>query len=141
LDPREGLERHLVEVGHEPRIEDHGLFRRVICSSSAAIHSLDGMIGFYSRPPFGMGALALQTDAECRRFDPWRRWDDGRRVPRGTSWRGDLVFVDPGGEGFGEDCEVAAGVAEVVGGVDECGGEPGPSKARGTTKSFATRLM
>ena len=36
--------------------------------------------------------------------------------------RAEVVFLQPGGEGFGEECVVAAGVVEVVGGVDEGGG-------------------
>ena len=35
--------------------------------------------------------------------------------------------MDPVGEGVGEECVVAAGVVEVVGGVDECGGAWGVS--------------
>ena len=33
----------------------------------------------------------------------------------------EVVFLNPGGERFGEKCEVAAGAVEVTGGVDECG--------------------
>ena len=36
--------------------------------------------------------------------------------------RADPVFLHPGGEGLGEECVVATGVVEVVGGVDEGGG-------------------
>ena len=39
----------------------------------------------------------------------------------------EVVLVDPGGEWFGEECVVAAGVVEVVGGVDEGGGAWGVS--------------
>ena len=46
-----------------------------------------------------------------------RRLHGGRRRP----W-GEVVLVDPRGEGFGEGSVVAAGVVEVVGGVDEGGG-------------------
>jgi hypothetical protein len=41
--------------------------------------------------------------------------------------RGEVVFLHPGGEWFGEQAVVAAGVVEVVGGVDECGGAWGVS--------------
>ena len=41
--------------------------------------------------------------------------------------RCEVVLADPGGEGFGEECVVSAGVVEVVGGVDECGGAWGVS--------------
>ena len=46
-----------------------------------------------------------------------RRLGGGRRWP----W-GEVVLVDPGGEKFGEGSMVAAGVVEVLGGVDEGGG-------------------
>lgn len=86
---------------------------------------MDAMGGFSPRSSFGTGTLALQADAETRRFDPWWRRGDRRRVLSGSPWRRDVVIVDPGGEWPGEECVLAAGVVEVVGGVDECGGVRG----------------
>ena len=45
------------------------------------------------------------------------------------SWAlwGEVVLIDPGHQRLGEECVVAAGVVEVVGGVDEGGGTWGVS--------------
>lgn len=62
----------------------------------------------------------LEPDLESGRF-----WSGPVLYDRLHGWcralRGEVVFLHPGGEGFGEECVVAAGVVEVVGGVDECG--------------------
>ncbi len=52
---------------------------------------------------------------------------DGRTLGRGGVLWGEVMLVDPVGEWFGEECVVAAGVVEVVGGVDERGGAWGVS--------------
>ncbi len=51
----------------------------------------------------------------------------GRTLGRGGVLWGEVVLVDPVGEWFGEESVVAAGVVEVVGGVDEGGGAWGVS--------------
>ena len=53
-------------------------------------------------------------------------FEGGSLRQRWVLW-GQVVFVDPGVEGVGEECVLTAGVVEVVGGVDEGGGAWGVS--------------
>jgi hypothetical protein len=65
-----------------------------------------------------------EADLESRWF--WSGWfvhDRSlceRSLLRCRLWWGDSVVVNPGDEGFGEECLFAAAVAEVTAGVDEC---------------------
>lgn len=74
----------------------------------------------------GHANVELHPDVEPGRLGTWLVLH-GRLHSWGWSSWGEVVFVDPCGEWFGEECVVAAGVVEVLSGVDECGGAWGVS--------------
>lgn len=63
----------------------------------------------------------LHADVESGWFGAWLVVHHRLGREHRSRW-GEVVLVDPGGEGFGEGSVVAAGVVEVLGGVDEGGG-------------------
>ena len=68
----------------------------------------------------------LHADVDSGWLESWLVVD-GRLHGWGRSSWCEVVLVDPGREWFGEEFVVAAGVVEVVGGVDEGGGTGGMS--------------